>query len=95
MKYHEEIYSEVILFNFIKYITFTEGSVGVAFLILYIMQLMGNLSIKDELPALFFLMMPVIMFNVVGFLAALTKFRIGITQDLPRVSYGFVKYEVP
>ncbi len=94
MKYYDEIYSEVVPFKFIKYIIFVEGGVGVAFLILYIMQLMGNLGVEDELPAVYFLIMAVIMLAVAAFLTALTKLRIGITPDLLRASFGFIKFEV-
>jgi hypothetical protein len=94
MKDFEEVYSEVIPFKFIKYIVFTEGGVAVAFLTLYIMQLMGNLGVDDELPAVFFLIMAVIMFAVAAFLTAFTKLRIGITPNLLKASFGFIKFEV-
>jgi hypothetical protein len=95
MKYFEEVYSEVIAFKFIKYIVFIEGGVAVAFLILYIMQLTGNLGVGDELPAVFFLIMAVIMFVVAAFLTTFTKLRIGITPNLLKASFGFIKFEVP
>jgi len=95
MRYYDEIYSEVIPFNFIKYIIFVEGGTGIAFLILYIMQLTGNLGIEDELPAVFFLIMAVIMLAVAVFLFSLTKLRLGITSDLLRASFGFIKFETP
>jgi hypothetical protein len=94
MKYYDEIYSEVVPFKFIKYIIFVEGGVGVAFLILYIMQLTGNLGVEDELPAVYFLIMAVIMLAVAAFLTTLTKLRVGITPDLLRASFGFIKFEV-
>lgn len=39
MRYYDEIYSEVIPFNIVKYVIYLEGGTGLAFLILYIMQL--------------------------------------------------------
>jgi hypothetical protein len=95
MRHYDEIYSEIVPFKFIKYIVFVEGGVGVAFLVLYIMQLTGNLGVEDELPAVFFLIMAVIMLAVAAFLTTLTKLRIGITPDLLRASFGFIKFEVP
>ena len=94
MKYYDEIYSEIVPFKFIKYIVFAEGGAGVAFLILYMMQLMGNLGVENELPAVFFLIMAVIMLAVAAFLTTLTKLRVGITPDLLRASFGFIKFEV-
>ncbi|MBA7710471.1 hypothetical protein ES703_119414 [subsurface metagenome] len=95
MRYHDEIYSEVVPFNFIKYIIFIEGGAGVAFLVLYIMQLTGSLNIEDDLPAVFFLIMAIIMLAVAAFLFSLTKLRVSITSDSLRASFGFIKFEVP
>ena len=55
MKYYDEIYREVIPFNIVKYIIFAEGGLGLVFLIVYAMQITGNLGIDDELPSVFFL----------------------------------------
>ena len=95
MRYYGEIYSEVVPFNFIKYIIFLEGGAGVAFLILYIMQLTGSLNIEDDLPAVFFLIMAIIMLAVAAFLFSLTKLRVGITSDYLRASFGFIKFKIP
>ncbi len=95
MRNYEEIYNEVIPFNFIKYIIFLEGGLGVAFLVLYIMQLAGNLNIEDDLPVWFFLIMALIMLAVAVFLFSLTKLRVSITSDSLRASFGFIKFEVP
>ncbi len=94
MRYNDEIYNEVIPFNFIKYIIFVEGGVGVAFLVLYIMQLTGSLNIEDDLPAVFFLIMAIIMLAVAVFLFSLTKLRVSITSDSLRASFGFIKFKV-
>ncbi len=95
MRYYDEVYSEAVPFKFIKYFVFIEGGMGIAFLVLYIMQLMGNLGIEEELPPVFFLIMAVIMFAVAGFLTTLTKLRVGITTDLLGASFGLIKFEVP
>ena len=95
MKYYDEIYSEVVPFNFIKYIIFLEGGIGVAFLVLYIMQLAGSLNVEDDLPAVFFLVMAIIMLAVAAFLFSLTKLRIGITSESLRASFGFIKFKIP
>ena len=95
MRYYDEIYSEVVPFKFVKYIIYLEAATGAAFLVLYIMQLIGNLGIDDELPAVFFLIMAIIMFAVAAFLFSLTKLRLGITADLMRASFGFIKFKVP
>ena len=95
MRYYDEIYSEVIPFNFIKYIIFLEGGMGVAFLILYIMQLTGSLNVEDDLPGWFFLIMAIVMLAVAVFLFSLTKLRLGITSDSLRVSFGFIKFKIP
>ena len=95
MRYYGEIYSEVVPFNFIKYIIFLEGGAGVAFLILYIMHLTGSLNIEDDLPAVFFLIMAIIMLAVAAFLFSLTKLRVGITSDSLRASFGFIKFKIP
>ena len=95
MRYYDEVYNEIVPFKFVKYIIFLEGGVGVAFVVLYIMQLTGNLGSEDELPAVFFLIMAVIMLAVAVFLTTLTKLRIGITSNLLRASFGFIKFEVP
>ena len=95
MRYYDEVYSEIVPFKFIKYIVFMEGGLGLAFLVLYIMQLTGNLGVEDELPAVFFLVMALIMLVVAAFLTTLTKLRIGVTPDLVRASFGFIKFEVP
>ena len=95
MRYYDEIYSEVIPFNFVKYIIFLEGGMGVAFLILYIMQLTGSLNVEDDLPGWFFLIMAIVMLAVAVFLFSLTKLRLGITSDSLRVSFGFIKFKIP
>jgi len=95
MKYYDEVYSETVPFKLIKYIIFLEGSIGVVFLVLYIMQQTGNLGTDNELPAVFFLVMAVIMLAVAVFLTNFMKLRIGITPDLLRASFGFIKFEVP
>jgi len=95
MRYYDEIYSEVVPFNFVKYLIFMEGGLGVAFFVLYIMQITGNLNVEDDLPVWFFLIMAVIMLAVAVFLFSLTKLRIGITSDSLRASFGFIKFEVP
>jgi hypothetical protein len=95
MRYYDEIYSEVIPFNIIKYIIYVEGGLGIAFLTLYIMQLTGRLSFEEDLPSVFFLIMAIIMLAVAAFLFSLTKLRIGITADSLRASFGFIKFETP
>jgi len=95
MRYYDEVYSETVPFKLIKYIIFLEGSIGVVFLVLYIMQQTGNLGTDNELPAVFFLVMAVIMLAVAVFLTNFMKLRIGITPDLLRASFGFIKFEVP
>jgi len=95
MRYYDEIYREVIPFNIVKYIAFVEGGLGIVFLILYIIQIAGNLGIGDELPSFFFLIMAAVMFAVAVFLFNLTKLRLGITTDAVGASFGFIKFEVP
>ena len=95
MRYYDEIYREVIPFNIIKYIIFVEGGLGLVFLILYMMQITGNLGIEDELPSFFFLIMAAVMFAVAALLFSLTKLRLGITTDVVRASFGFIKFKVP
>jgi hypothetical protein len=88
-------YSETIPFKLIKYILFLEGSIGVVFLVLYIMQLTGNLGIEDGLPQWYFLIMVAIMLAIAVFITNFRKLRIGITSDSFRASFGFIKFEVP
>jgi hypothetical protein len=95
MRYYDETYSEVIPFKIVKYIAFTEGGLGIVFLILYMMQITGNLGIEDELPSYFFLIMAAIMFAVAAIIFNLTRLRLGITTDVVRASFGFIKFEVP
>ncbi|MDD4873530.1 MAG: hypothetical protein PHE15_00915 [Dehalococcoidales bacterium] len=95
MQYYDEIYSEIVPFNFMKYIIFAEGALGFVFLVLYVMQVNGSFIPDDELPAYFWLIMAAVMFLVVAFLTTLTKLRIGITQDTLRASFGFIKFETP
>lgn len=95
MRYYDEIYREVIPFKFVKYIIFLEGGLGIVFLIFYAMQIAGNLDIGDELPSVFFLIMAVIMFAIAAFLYSLIRLRLGITTDVVRASFGFIKFEVP
>jgi hypothetical protein len=91
--YYDEIYSETVPFSFIKYIIFSEGALGVLFLILYVMQISGNLIPDEELPSFFWLIMAAVMLGVAAFLTTLTRLRIGITQDTLRASFGFIKFE--
>jgi hypothetical protein len=93
VRYYDEVYSEVIPFNIVKYIIFVEGGLGIAFVTLYIMQLTGRLSVEEDLPAAFFLIMAIIMFAVAAFLFSLTKLRLSITADSLRASFGFIKFE--
>ena len=95
MRYYDEVYSGIVPFKFIKYIVFMEGGLGIVFLILYIMHLTDNLGIEDELPAIFFLIMALIMLVVAAFLTTLTKLRVGVTPDLLRALFSFIKFEVP
>jgi hypothetical protein len=95
MRYYDEVYSEVIPFNIVKYIIYVEGGLGVAFLIMYIMQLTGRLSVEEDLPSVFFLIMAIIMLAVAAFLFSLTKLKIGITTDSLGASFGFIKFETP
>ena len=95
MRYYDEIYSEVTPFNIVKYIAFVEGGLGLVFLILYMMQITGNLGIGDELPSFFLLIMAAVMFAVAALLFSLTKLRLGITTDVVRASFGFIKFKVP
>lgn len=95
MKYYDEIYREIVPFSFIKYIILLEGGTGVAFLIIFMMQLAGSLNVEDDLSVWFFLIMAVIMLAVAAFLFSLTKLRISITSDSLRASFGFIKFEVP
>ena len=95
MRYYDEIYSEAIPFKIVKYISLAEAGLGVVFLILYIMQMSGNLGIDEELPSYFFLIMAAIMFAVAVLLFNLTRLRLGITTDAVRASFGFIKFEVP
>lgn len=95
MKYYDEIYSEIVPFKFIKYVVYLEGGIGLVFLIMYIMQLTGNMGVDDELSSVFFLIMAIIMLFVAAFTASFRKLKIGITPDLLRASFGFTKFEVP
>jgi hypothetical protein len=95
MRYYDEIYSEVVPFKIVKYIAFAEGGLGIIFLILYIMQITGNLGIEDELSSYFFLIMAAIMFAVAAIIFNLTRLRLGITTEVVRASFGFIKFEVP
>ena len=95
MRYCDEIYSEVFPFRIVKYIAFAEGGLGIIFLIMYIMQISGNLGIEDELPSYFFLIMAAIMFAVAAIIFNLTRLRLGITTDSVRAAFGFIKFEVP
>jgi len=95
MRYYDEVYSETVPFKLIKYILFLEGSIGVVFLVLYIMQLTGNLGIEDGLPQWYFLIMAAIMLAIAVFITNFRKLRIGITSDSFRASFGFIKFEVP
>jgi hypothetical protein len=95
MRYYDEIYREVIPFKLVKYIIFLEGGLGIFFLILYMMQITSSLGIGEELPSVFFLIMAVIMFAIAAFLYSLIRLRLGITTDVVRASFGFIKFEVP
>jgi hypothetical protein len=95
MRYYDEIYREVIPFKLVKYIIFLEGGLGIFFLILYMMQITSSLGIGEELPSVFFLIMAVIMFAIAAFLYSLIRLRLGITMDVVRASFGFIKFEVP
>lgn len=95
MRYYDEIYSETIPFKFVKYIVFFEGILGIAFLIMYVIQITDNIVFDDELPSYFFLIMALFMFAIAAFLYSLIRLRLGITTEIVRASFGFVKFEVP
>ena len=95
MRYYNEIYSETVPFKFMKYIILLEGGLSIAFLVLYILQISGSLGIEDELPQWFFLFMALIMIGVTAFLYNLRSMQIGITDDMLRASFGFIKFKIP
>jgi hypothetical protein len=95
MRYYDEIYSEAIPFKIVKYIALAEGGLGIVFLVMYVMQITGNLGTEEELPSYFFLIMAAIMFSVSVLLFNLTRLRLGITTDAVGASFGFIKFEVP
>jgi len=95
MRYYDEIYSEVVPFKFVKYITFAEGGLGIIFLIMYIMQISGNPGIDEELPSYFFLIMAAIMFTIAVLLFNMTRLKLGITTGAVMASFGLIKFEVP
>ena len=90
-----EIYSETIPFNFMKYIIFLEGAIGVLFLVFFVMQLTGRFIPDEDAPAYFWLIMAFIMLGITAFLTTLTKLKISITRDTFRASFGFIKFETP
>ncbi len=95
MRNYDEIYSENVPFRFMKYMVWLEGGLGMVFLILYILQLNGNMGIEDGLPQWYFLLMALIMFVIGAFLYNLRSMQIGITDEVLRASLGFIKFSVP
>ena len=94
MRYYDEIYSENIPFKFMKYMALGEGLIGVAFVALFFLHLNGTLGIEDELPYFFFPLMAAIMLGVAVLLYSLTRLKLGITTEVIRASFGFIKFEV-
>lgn len=95
MRDYDEIYGETIPFKFMYYVIAAEGAAGILFLVFFFLQSAGKFIPDTDAPAIFWLIMALVMFAVTAFLTTLTRLDISVTQYKLKASFGLIKFETP